>query len=214
ETYDVELDPHIRDVTTTRNFTSSKWGGNTQSTFPRIGEDFLARHGLDDFMYLNLLFNPHAPRWQGAPGLFFCPSVSGEAGEADEWLQIQRVVIRLDTSTWLYVGQYRCIPAPSLTADEWRAQAPKVKQTWVNKVATHGWGEVIRAKIVLQKRLHRDPTMQELNNATTSGEKFVVSTDAIYRAFNEGHAVLRAWCMKCVGYDDDFQREIAAGNAN
>ena len=46
--YDVNLDPTIRDVTTSRTFTSKQWGGNTQSTFPSIRQDMLARHGLND----------------------------------------------------------------------------------------------------------------------------------------------------------------------
>ncbi|KIJ62787.1 hypothetical protein HYDPIDRAFT_29938 [Hydnomerulius pinastri MD-312] len=209
-TYNVRLDPVIRDVTTTRLFTSSKWGGNTQETFPFIGKPFLDRHGLDDFMYLNLLYNPHAPRWPGAPGLFFGSSVRG--ADADEWPKIQRTIVRLKTNVWLYVGQYKCTPAPSLTSDEWRAQAPRVQQTWVSKIMTQGWGKIIRANIILQRRLQRDPTLQELHDAVQSNEAFSVSADAIYQAFEEGHAVLRSWCMKCTGYDENFQREIAAGN--
>lgn len=122
--YDVDLDPAIRDVTTTRIFTSRQWGGNTQSTFPRIRPDMLARHGLDDFMYLNLFFNPHAPQWPGAPGLFFASSVNLEASE---WPTIERVLVRLKANCWLYVGQYQCTPTLSLTPDEWKSQAPKVK---------------------------------------------------------------------------------------
>lgn len=109
--YDVDLDPAIRDVTTTRNFTSKQWGGNTQSTF-------------DDFVYLNLLSNPHAPQWPGAPGLFFASSVNPDAKECPE---IDRVLVRLKSNCWLYVGQYQCTPAPSLTPDEWKSQAPEVK---------------------------------------------------------------------------------------
>lgn len=121
--YDVTLDPAIRDVTTTRAFTSKQWGGNTQSTFPSIRPDMLARHGMNDFMYLNLFFNPHAPQSPGAPGLFFASSV---CPEADEWPSIERVLVRLKSNRWLYVGQYQCAPAPSLTPEEWTSQAPKV----------------------------------------------------------------------------------------
>lgn len=121
--YDVDLDPAVRDVTTTRLFTSKQWGGNTQSTFPNIRPEMLARHGLDDFMYLNLFLNPHAPQWPGAPGLFFTSSVNPTA---HEWPKIERVLVRLKSNCWLYVGQYQCTPAPSLTTDEWKSQAPKV----------------------------------------------------------------------------------------
>lgn len=121
--YNVNLDPAIRDVTTTRTFTSKQWGGNPQLTFPSIRPDMLARHGLDDFMYLNLYFNPHAPQWPGAPGLFFACSIHPETSE---WVPIERVLVRLKTNCWFYVGQYQCMPAPSLTPEEWKSQSPKV----------------------------------------------------------------------------------------
>ena len=121
--YDVNLDPTITDVTTSRTFTSRQWGGNTQSTFPSIRQDMLARHGLNDFMYLNLFFNPHTPQWPGAPGLFFDPSVDWVAHERPG---VRRVSVRLKSSCWLYVGQYQRTPAPSLTIEEWKSQAPKV----------------------------------------------------------------------------------------
>ncbi|KAG9315312.1 hypothetical protein JVU11DRAFT_4451 [Chiua virens] len=208
--YGVDLDPVIRDVTTTRIFTSRRWGGNTQATFPEIRAEMLARHGLDDFMYLNLFFNPHAPQWPGQPGLFFASSVYPEA---EEWQPIKRVLVRLKSNCWFYVGQYHCIPAASLTPDEWKAQAPRVKQTWTNKVSTQGWGIDIRAKLVLQKRLGRNPTIQELRDAVESENKFSATPEEIHDAFDRGDAFIHSWVMKCVGYDENFQREIAAGNA-
>ena len=71
--------------------------------------------------------------------------------------------------------------------------------------------------------------MEELNESMASGEKFTASSDAILQFFNDGHVVcfflypqhiwwdllrtswqvLHCWCMKCVDYDEDFQREIA-----
>lgn len=114
----------IRDVTTTRNFTSKQWGGHTQSNFPIIQPGMLARHGLNDFMYLNLFLNPHALQWPGAPGLFFASSVNPEASERP---QTERVLVSLlKANRWLYVVQYQCTPAPSLTPEGWKSQAPKV----------------------------------------------------------------------------------------
>ncbi|KAF8553940.1 hypothetical protein OG21DRAFT_1164436 [Imleria badia] len=208
--YNVGLDPAIRDVTTSRIFTSKQWGGNTQSTFPSIRPDMLARHGLNDFMYLNLFFNPHAPQWPGAPGLFFDPGVDWEAHERPG---IWRVLVRLKSNYWLYVGQYQCTPALSLSIEEWKSQAPKVKQTWSNKASTRGWAREVRARIVLRKRLGRNPTAKELQDAMNSNEKFHATPEELHRAFDEGHAFLQSWCMRCVGYDENFQREIAAGNA-
>lgn len=51
------------------------------------------------------------------------------------------------------------------------------------------WGMDIRAKIVLKKRHGRNPTAQELHNASSSDEKFRATPEEVERAFDEGHAV-------------------------
>ena len=125
--------------------------------------------------------------------------------EAHAWPGIEWVLVRLKTNCWLYVGQYRCTPALSLTPDEWKSQAPRVtterliisltslsaqvKQTWTTKVSTQGWGTDIRAKIVLQKRLGRNPTAKEFQDAVSSHEKFHATPEDIHRAFDKGDAV-------------------------
>ncbi|KAF8553946.1 hypothetical protein OG21DRAFT_1164766 [Imleria badia] len=72
--YDVGLDPGIRDVTTSRTFTSKQWGGNTVHV-----SQHSARHAgtsrLERFHVSQPFFNPHAPQWPGPPGLFFDPGV-------------------------------------------------------------------------------------------------------------------------------------------
>lgn len=65
----------------------------------------------------------------------------------------------------------------------------QVKQTWMTKVATQGWGTDVRAKIVLQKRLGRDPTAQEFKDALDSNEKFRANPEEVRHAFDQGHAV-------------------------
>lgn len=56
-------------------------------------------------------------------------------------------------------------------------------------MSTQGWGVDIRAKIVLQKRLGRDPTAKEFQDAIDSEDKFRATPEEIQRAFDEGHAV-------------------------
>lgn len=67
-----ERDRDVRDVVISRLFMSKVYGGNSQETFPRVAQKFLGEHHMDDFMYLNLDMNPHAPQVPGVPGPAFC----------------------------------------------------------------------------------------------------------------------------------------------
>jgi hypothetical protein len=93
-------------------------------TFPKIADERLAIHGLNDFMYPNLDMNPYAPEVPGARGLFFVPRPSDRP--AEEWPEVQRVITRIASAKWQYVGQYRMRPAASLTKEEWASQDAKV----------------------------------------------------------------------------------------
>ncbi|KAH7884645.1 hypothetical protein F5I97DRAFT_1483038 [Phlebopus sp. FC_14] len=204
QTLDIKLPPSILGATTTREFTSRVWGGNTLSIFPKIGKEFT--HGLDDFMYLNTLFNPHAPRWPGAPGLLFTLRDDG-----DDWPRIQRVIICLRPGVWQYVGQYKMTSTPPLTADEWRAQSSKIKKLLATSLARKKDDGGLKARIVLRRRLQREPSPGEFEQAIRSGKKFQSTPEEILQAFNEGRTIIHVWCMKCVGYDHGFQRRIASG---
>ncbi len=98
-----------------RAFTTNTYGGNTQDTCPKIAPAKLARHGLDDWMFLNLECNPHAPHFVGADGLFFGVGT----GRALPLPGIFRVVSRIEPNKWMYMGQYRLEPSPSLSPREW-----------------------------------------------------------------------------------------------
>ncbi|KAF8556224.1 hypothetical protein OG21DRAFT_1483294 [Imleria badia] len=205
DTFDLDVPQDILDATATREFTTRIWGGSKQATFPKIGKEFT--HGLDDFMCISLLYDPHAPRWPGSPGLIFKFRDDGQ-----EWPKIMRLIVRLRDNVWQYMGQYKLTAAPPLTPDEWNAQSLKVKRKWANKLSERKFDGDLKAKIVLRKRLGRDPTPQEVVTALESKERFHASADEILQACDEGRAVVRVWCMKCVGYDVDFQRRIAAGS--
>ncbi|KAN0093024.1 hypothetical protein V8E55_003808 [Tylopilus felleus] len=206
ETFDLDVPRDIRvDATATRAFTSRIWGGSMQTTFPRIGNRFT--HGLDDFMYVSLLYDPHAPRWPGSPGLLFRFRDDGRA-----WPKTMRVIVRLRRNAWQYMGQYELTAAPPLTLEEWNAQSVQVKYKWADKLSKWKLDGGLKAKIVLWKRLGRVPTPQEVAAALQSNERFHASAHEILRACDEGRVVVHVWCMKCVGYDVDFQRRIAAGS--
>jgi hypothetical protein len=101
----------------TRAFMSSVYGGSSQGTFPPIGEDKFAQHGMDDFMYLRLDFQPCAPQIPGRPGLWFSTT------SREEEPFVARVLTRDSKDPiWQYVGQYSVRPALSLTRKEWLNQ--------------------------------------------------------------------------------------------
>lgn len=88
---------------------SATFGGAPQGTFPTIKPSRVEEHGYDDFMYLNLTFNPNAPQLPGEAGLFF--TAGSSEGRKEE---VNRVFIRRAENSWLYVGQYRKLPREPL----------------------------------------------------------------------------------------------------
>lgn len=92
-----------------------------------MAQKFLDVHHMDDFMYLNLNMNPHAPQVPGAPGLFFDADDMVEPVD-DSWSKIKRVFSRIDSAQWEYMGQYKMEPVASLTMEEWNEQRNTVSK--------------------------------------------------------------------------------------
>lgn len=117
------LDQATREAKVTRLFMSKTYGGSSQRTYPNIGADFFAIHGMDDFMYINKKYQSEAPEIPGAPGLFFC---TGETHGT--WTGIRRVIVSIKPGIWQYLGQYRMERShiPFLTKEEWVAEPKKV----------------------------------------------------------------------------------------
>jgi hypothetical protein len=123
--YEVTLEDDIKHQRFPRRFISDQYGGDCQSTFPRISKKFLDQHGLNDWMFPNLLWNPHGPEIPGHAGLFFWSG--GIDGPGEDIDTQYRVIVRLQTGPeWQYMGQYIQIGAQSLTKDEWSVQDIKV----------------------------------------------------------------------------------------
>ncbi|KAK0227035.1 hypothetical protein EDD85DRAFT_890796 [Armillaria nabsnona] len=208
--FEVPLDHDVRDVVVTRLFMSNKYGGSPQDTFPRVAQSFLREHHMDDFMYLNLAMNPHAPQVPGAPGLFF------DADEpVDEFSKTRRVFSRIRSAQWEYMGQYKMEPVASLTTEEWNQQRNTVRLVWASRLSTSGWGIHCRAVVHLHEQLGRTPTGREVEEALQGGDQYRnITREQIAEAFLKGWVTMAVWTMKCVDYDVDFQRELVAKYAN
>ncbi|RDB20340.1 hypothetical protein Hypma_012596 [Hypsizygus marmoreus] len=201
--FSLELNDDLLNTPVSREFISDVYGGNPQQTFPLIGADNLKRHGYDDFMFLNLDYNPRAPQRAGYPGLFF---VCSNPKTSAVWPVTQRTFVRLDDKKWLYIGQYDLVRAAGLTVDEWKSQPHSVMMKWSTKVCDQQWGRDVRTRIALRKTLHREPTPAEVEQALT--RNYAATPDEVTQAYNNGSEVIGVWVMKCVGYDEKFQKEI------
>ncbi|KAK0448079.1 hypothetical protein EV421DRAFT_1706116, partial [Armillaria borealis] len=210
EFHEVPLDHDVRDVVVDRRFMSKVYGGNPQETFPQVAQKFLREHHMDDFMYLNLNMNPHAPQVPGAPGLFFDADVP-----VDALSKIRRVFSRINSKQWEYMGQYKMEPVASLTTDEWKQQRKTVRLFWASKLSTWKWGIRCRATIHLHEQFGRRPTGREIEEALQGGNRYNnVTKERIAEAFLKGWVTMPVWTMKCVDYDVNFQRELVAKFAN
>ncbi|KAG5639143.1 hypothetical protein H0H81_006402 [Sphagnurus paluster] len=208
--YPIPLDRKTQDVMVTRKFMSQTYGGSPQETYPNIAPKNQALHNFRDFMYLHMDYNSHAPQVPGAPGLYFDTSNGLPAGPIPgTW----RVLTRITSTTpvlWQYQGQYVMAPAPSLTKEEWASQSPKVREKWAQKISDEGWGRETRARVALRRRLQREFTEEELEAALAEPSQYdEISSGMIAEAFLRGEETLAVWTMKCVGYEGDFQRDIA-----
>lgn len=200
--YPLNLDEGILNATVIREFISNTFGGNPQQTFPSISEENVKKHGYNNFMFLNLDYNPRAPQRAGFPGLFFqCSDTDLKA----QWrAPQQRVFVRIASGMWLYVGQYSLIRAAGLTVAEWKTQTYSVcfpfqcwvpnadgciqmMSTWSEKVCTQSWGERVRTRISLRKTLRREPTIQEVDQGLS--KKFQTTSEEVVEAYNSGKEV-------------------------
>ncbi|KAJ6579570.1 hypothetical protein DFH09DRAFT_913133, partial [Mycena vulgaris] len=215
EPYPINLSPDIKDVCTRRDFMRGHYGGNAQQAFPPISNENYMKTGYRYFMYPNLVQNPEAPMIPGAPGLFLSAAGRPAGRCARKWASGDynlKVLSRLGANNFLYMGEYAIRPADSLSLQEWAAQSQKMRNRWCNVLANYRkkTGKITRTRICLRRQLARNPTYQEVKTAIDSDQPFPHITGAdIAQAFDNGDEKLAVWTMECVGYDEQFQREVA-----
>ncbi|KAJ7031157.1 hypothetical protein C8F04DRAFT_709302 [Mycena alexandri] len=210
--FTITLPAHLMHVSARRDFMSIYYGGDCQSTFPPITAESYTRTGYRYFMYPNLVQNPDAPMIPGAPGLFLY-AAGWSANECNkEWATKAynlKVLTRLGTHDFLYMGEYAIRPSDSLTQAEWMAQTQAMQKRWCTKLAKKDWGLMTRTRIALRRQLGRDATFKEVAKSLKAKQKFLsITADDIAKAFNNGDERLAVWTMKCVGYDEQFQRDV------
>jgi len=133
--YPVEIEDDIKYWTVTRDWMSVTYGGANQGSTPAINKAKFT-HGIDNFYFLTYDHNPAAPKKPGYPGLFFATQGGHKAivdsDETYSFLEDEddatpwRVITRLRSCKWLYMGEYILRHSNVVTMDEWNAQSTKV----------------------------------------------------------------------------------------
>jgi len=209
--YPIDQDEATLGFAYNRYYVPSIYGGSPQDTFPTPAEKRVAEHGISNFAFLSFDWNPHAPSTPGAPGLFF----HGAKVDGGRFKEALRVFVNLKgpPTLWLYVGTYEFVPSQSLSIEEFAMQMPKVKETWVTNIKGKEWGLSLLQRIYLRSQLGREPTHEESEEFGVDA-KFLqeeVSVEQIMEAYATGQEKIGVYCMKCVGYDADWQKSLIAG---
>ncbi|KAJ4493772.1 hypothetical protein C8J55DRAFT_555192 [Lentinula edodes] len=217
--YAVTIAELERSVTVSREFMNSVFGGGTRKSFVKVRLEKFKEHGYNDFAYLTTEVDSLAPSLAGQPGLFFSTREAFDHEYTPVWMKepyIFRVFTRLESSRWLYQGQYKFAHCKTLTAKEWGEQGEKVQNTWAQNIAQYRWGADVRGRIAYREQSGRDPSAAQLKEmlveeATKKTVAFpYITKEKVLSAFQKGKEHMVIWKMECVGYDEGFQRRIAA----
>ncbi|KAF9533480.1 hypothetical protein CPB83DRAFT_731994, partial [Crepidotus variabilis] len=201
--FEVKVPAAIKDQQVTREFMATTYGGSMQATRPKIKPSKVLRHGYDKFAYLHICYHPHAPRYPGQNGLFY----STKSGQ--NWDGIYKVFTRdSKKASWWYDGEYESIAGPALTIDEWKLQAIEVRAHWATQICSQKWGQHVRSRILTRRELGRSGTAEEVEAVRKSGRWEAVAALDVMKAYDVGEEAIGVWILKCVGYDEAFQREL------
>ncbi|RPD55130.1 hypothetical protein L227DRAFT_510593, partial [Lentinus tigrinus ALCF2SS1-6] len=174
-----------------RHYIHSLYGGNQQDVFVTPSADKVAWHGVDDFSFLSLDYNPHAPTRPGYSGLYF----SSSRAEEPEFARLRRVFVRTrkTPAEWMYMGQYRFEAGMSLTGEKWRQQKEKVRRSWAEGLRGQRWGESILLRVWFRREhgAGYEPTKEEASDAAgrIAAIRAQISAEDIIGAFDRGEEV-------------------------
>lgn len=209
--FPIDLDERTLHSGFNRYYIHDLYGGNPSETFPRPAKEKFKFTGINDLMCLSLDWNPHAPLNPGDPGLYFI-----ECAASGAWPEIQRVFVKTCTkpkALWKHMGYYRMTPSESLSCEEFSRQPNIIKQTWANGILDKGWGCPVWTRIWLRRQNHGEPSPEEVeeicsNKLRLAEIKKTLRWQEISEAYVRGDEELGVWCMKCVGYDVEFQHSL------
>ncbi|KAF9067941.1 hypothetical protein BDP27DRAFT_1328025 [Rhodocollybia butyracea] len=195
--FTVTLDKMLRNTPVSRQFISQVYGGSDTSTFPRISQRNIEKHGRGYWMFWNLEKHPDAPGEPGRPGIWYDADA---CNLDDDFDKARHCFARISSAHWLYMGDYTSHLAEPLKQSEWLFQKSNFRRYWINAIHTKHWARRSRASIHLRSILRREPTRNEIQAALNEEGKF-----------DHGEKRLEMRVIECVGYDNELQRELVEG---
>ncbi|RPD54256.1 hypothetical protein L227DRAFT_355563 [Lentinus tigrinus ALCF2SS1-6] len=200
--YNVTLsDPALAHVVVSRKQMSSMYGGSLMR--------MCVRAAGRDFLFPALDMNPFVPRTAGTPGLLF------RSNDALPWKgDVQTVFVGLRQGEYRYCGQYRLRRAEALSAEEYSALSSRIKRKWADGLVNKPKFKDVRVRIATRRDHRREPTFQEIAAVVADRSdpyKGHVSEQEIIAAYERGEERLLVWKMECIGFDEVFLKDLAAG---
>ncbi|KAM5530167.1 hypothetical protein V8D89_016169 [Ganoderma adspersum] len=204
----VPLPKHIAEFGFSRAYISHLYGGNPQDVFPPPHKDKVAWHGLNDWAFLSLELNPHAPTRPGFSGLYFTMDRAAACDERETLRQVKRTFVRLAPNRWIYLGQYTFTPGVSLTTALWTEQRIQVRRAWARGVLYKGWGAKVLLRIWFRRERGVDFEPKEDDMEDAEGQvkqiRTTMSEEDIMGPYDRGEEEIGTFRMMCTGYDAEF----------
>ncbi|KAF7796659.1 hypothetical protein EIP86_007842 [Pleurotus ostreatoroseus] len=188
--FPVDLSSPMRNVLVTRAFMSTTFGGSPMEFYPKISpEKRLALGGHNHhFLFPHLGHNPHAPQRPGQVGLL-CRS-----GDEAPWgTRVMKLVVRIRDGMWWYMGEYQTVRSEPLSQAEFAKLGRTTKWAWASTVRKRKKQHdvEIRARVILRRKLGREPTVEDLHQAFAMETRFSdVTEDEIIQSYEDGLEVV------------------------
>lgn len=78
------------------------------------------------------------------------------------------------------------------------------------RILQHGFGIDVRARVYARREYHREPTLEEIEELVSDARSREIASSLSWQeisaAYERNEEEIGVWCMKCVGYDVEFQR--------
>ncbi|KAJ7715819.1 hypothetical protein B0H16DRAFT_1741669 [Mycena metata] len=170
-------------------------------------------------MFPTIGMHPHMPSHPGQPGLLFTLSleVTIPVGNAGPISVFSRKYNKRQGMVWRYLGEYVHEAVRKLKPEQYAVQSPQFHEKWAHNILNSNKAplpfRLVRAKIALRK--FNVPTTAAAINAEVKQKrkKIPLTADEVSRAFERGEQYLNIVRMRCVSYDHEFVRMLAAEEA-
>ncbi|KAH9948971.1 hypothetical protein B0H21DRAFT_882170 [Amylocystis lapponica] len=142
-----------------------------------------------------------------AQGLYPTVKPITRATGAERWAAAHKMLVRSSAKNYLYMGEYELsLCDEPLTVEEYGAMDSRIGNSFSKLLFKREEDKDIRAYLSLKRSLKREPRREEVEAELASGRP------ARMRSVLHSGRIIALWRLKCIGYDEEFQRELAANS--